>query len=86
MDDISKEILDRVRRIETRFTRYLIQRGFDTGAEGPKMVGGFISIPSPDCRLKDILDVIPHHLRHEPIDVFVGPDHIATMRKGDYDA
>ena len=82
MDDPIKELLDRTRRIETRFIRYMAQQGFDTGTDKPRLVGGFISAPSPDCRLKDLLDVIPDRLEGTPVDVFVGPDRIATLTKG----
>ena len=55
------EIQDRLRRIETRLTKYMQERGFETQAQVP-IYGGSndrISIPSLDVRLKDVLAAIP---------------------------
>ena len=54
-----KEVLDRLRRIETRLTRYLQAQGFDAQTSKPVWGGGVIALPSPHASLKSILSVIP---------------------------
>ena len=55
------EIQDRLRRIETRLTKYMQERGFDTQVQVPIYDGpnDRITIPSLDARLKDVLAAIP---------------------------
>lgn len=60
MKDPVVETLDRVRRIETRLTKYLEHIGFTTGAQRPAWHDGTIVLPSMDCSLKDTLAAIPH--------------------------
>lgn len=57
--DFEKEIVDRLRRIETRFTKYLESRGFDTGVKRPVFRDGEVIIPSLSCSLRDILSAVP---------------------------
>jgi hypothetical protein len=55
-----KEIQDRVRRMETRLTKWLEDQGFDTGVKRPVWhQDGTVTVPSLDCSLKHILTVIP---------------------------
>lgn len=54
-----KETLDRVRRFETRFTRFLSTQNFDTQTEKPVWKDGAVHLPSLDCSLADILLTIP---------------------------
>ncbi|MGH6812372.1 MAG: hypothetical protein ACREDM_08520 [Methylocella sp.] len=56
---VLKEIADRVRRIETRLTKYLEVRGFDTQTQRPSWHDGVIYIPSSDCSIKDCLSAVP---------------------------
>lgn len=61
--DETKEVLDRLRRIETRVTKYLIERGFDTQSVQPKWDhngdNGVVHIPSTKVALQDVLEAIP---------------------------
>jgi hypothetical protein len=57
--------LDRVRRIETRLTRYLETQGFDTQTQRPVLEPGpepKMHIPSMHISLKDMLAAIPADL------------------------
>ena len=70
------EIQDRLRRIETRLTKYMQERGFETQAQVP-IYGGSndrITIPSLDVRLKDVLAAIP--------DGEDSPDGLAVIHAG----
>ena len=53
------EIQDRLRRIETRLTKYMQERGFETQVQTPVWNNGKVIVPSLDVRLRDILTVIP---------------------------
>ena len=55
------EIQDRLRRIETRLTKYMQERGFETQVQKPEWNDeeNYIEIPSMDVRLKDVLEEIP---------------------------
>lgn len=68
-NDRVKETLDRVRRFETRFTRYLANRKFDTKTDPPVWKDGVIEVPSMECSLAAILEAIPEG--HEELDVEV---------------
>jgi hypothetical protein len=52
------EVLDRVRRIETRLTHGLQALGVSVVTEKPEWKDGVITIPSLNARLKDILAVV----------------------------
>lgn len=55
-----KEMVDRLRRIETRLTKYMLTQGFDTQSQKPTWLGdGVIDIPSRSCALSDCLEAIP---------------------------
>lgn len=54
------EVVDRCRRMETRLTKYLESTGFDTGTKRPVWRDGTIVVPSVDCTLRSLLDVVPH--------------------------
>lgn len=53
------EIQDRLRRIETRLTKYMQERGFDTQVQKVEAEGDGIIIPSLDVRLRDMLIAAP---------------------------
>ena len=53
------EIQDRLRRIETRLTKYMQERGFETQVQKATWGPGYVSIPSIDIRLRDLLTAIP---------------------------
>ena len=54
------EIRDRMRRVETRLTRYIEEQGIDTQAQRPEWRDGEIVAPTLDVSLRDCLDVVPH--------------------------
>ena len=54
-----KEILDRIRRLETRTTKFLNASGFDTQVQRPFFTDGSLIIPTPSVSLRDCLDAIP---------------------------
>ena len=59
MHEQIKEIADRMRRLETRFTKFMELQGFDTKVRRPLFHDGVVEIPSLACSLQDILGVIP---------------------------
>ena len=87
MPEILSEIRDRVRRIETRSTKYFEAQGFDTGSTRavwlgfqPTMDAARINLPTPGIALKDILAVIPKDFEGD-VDLYVGEELIATIYK-----
>ena len=73
-----REIIDRLRRMETRLTRYLDQNGFDIRTGKPKFEKGRLTIPSPQSSLKECLDAVPKDWA-QPVDVYVGDDYLTTL-------
>ena len=55
----TKEMLDRLRRIETRLTRYMEAQGFDTEVRRPEWLDGFMELPTDATSLRDCLAAIP---------------------------
>lgn len=65
-----KEVLDRLRRIETRVTKYLQEQGFDTQSQKCRWdPTGIVHIPSTKVALQEIVEVIPADARNEDIEV-----------------
>jgi len=54
-----RELRDRMRRVETRMTAYLVQQGFDTQVHRPEWKNGVVEIGSLFTPIKDILAIIP---------------------------
>lgn len=81
--DILQQILERLVRVETRLTRYLQQRGFDTGADKPRYsaADGTIKLPSPHCRLEEVLNCIPAAEYGKEIPTYVGDDFLGFVIK-----
>ena len=84
-EGILTEIRDRIRRLETRTTKYLEAQGFDTGAARAKWLGikpgwevARIDLPTPAVSLKEILATIPKD-HEEDVDLYVGEELIATI-------
>ncbi len=65
--DQIKETFDRTRRIETRLTRYLEAKGFETKVQKPLWDRGTVQIPSMACSVKDILEAIPPGVREAAV-------------------
>jgi len=55
----TKEVLDRMRRVETRITKFLESQGFDTRVRRQTFEDGTINIPSLACSIKEALSVVP---------------------------
>ncbi len=66
-------MLDRLRRIETRVTKFLETQGFDTKVKRPSFDDGMLEIPSLQCAIKEILSAVP--------DDYVGT--VTVTHKGD---
>jgi hypothetical protein len=58
-DDILRELRDRMRRVETRLTKFLQSQGFDTMSQQPLWKDGVVDVPSMSCSIKDVMSVIP---------------------------
>jgi hypothetical protein len=68
--ELVNEMAQRLRRLETRFTRYLADQGFDTQTTPVNWKGGVLHVPSPDCSLKEAFAAIPaDHPANEPVEV-----------------
>lgn len=71
MYDPVNEILDRVKRIETRVTIMGRHVGADVGGGRPTWHNGSIVIPTPNCSIGEMMKVIPPrwdkgvHVYHE---------------------
>lgn len=72
------EILSRTRRLETRTTAALVALGYDSQAQKPEFRRGALFLPSPHSSLKECINSIPKDWP-DPVLVFVGDDHIATL-------
>ena len=70
INDRVKETLDRVRRFETRFTRYLANRKFDTKTEPPVWKDGVVEIPSMECSIASILEAIPESHVETDVEIY----------------
>ena len=59
MADMTKEILDRVRRVEIRLTRLMEAQNVETGIVRPVWEDGTIRLPSRMASVMDCLRVVP---------------------------
>lgn len=79
-DDPAVEMLNRMRRIETKMTQLLVLAGAPTEAQkpvvtyGPAAEGGKIILPSPHSSVREALDAIPSTLRGNALDIYVSND------------
>lgn len=76
-DKILNELLKRVQRFETRFTRYLRIQGFDAQIARPEWRHDHIEVPTLFTPLADIFEAIPYGewegralVREEGVDVY----------------
>lgn len=78
--DDTTEILQRVRRIETRVTTALVALGFDPQAQKPAFdrKNGRLQLPSPHSSLSECTKAIPNDW-HGPVQVYVGTDLVAVL-------
>jgi hypothetical protein len=73
-----REIVERVRRIETRVTKIGQAMGVDVGGGKPVWFDGKIGAPSPNCSIGDLLRTIPAG-HDKDVDVYVHDDYLFTM-------
>lgn len=79
-DVLVKEIADRMRRLETRFTKFMEMQGFDTKVRRPEFHDGVVSVPSPSCSIHDIVQSIPPSWDKESeVEVRCNSDYIASV-------
>jgi hypothetical protein len=85
--EILKELRDRARRTETRLTKYMEAQGFNTETAKCAWVPcrdpdeAYISIPSRQCALQDILAVIPPDVpESQLVAVYCKGDRITEVR------
>lgn len=80
----SSELLDRVRRIETRVTKIGHHMGVDVGGGRPSWDErrGRIMLPSPNCSISECINVVPRG--HPPglVDVYIDEQHICALSVG----
>jgi len=75
-----RELVDRVRRIETRVTKIGRHFGIDVGGGRPIWdPRGRVVIPSPNCSVGDILKTVPDASRSGEVDVYVGDEYMMTL-------
>lgn len=81
MDGAAQEILDRVRRTETRVTKIGNHLGIDVGGGKPAWDSGQcrVVLPTSNCSLRECVEVIPEKFSGRPIDVYVGNEHFTTI-------
>ena len=81
MADEVKEIVDRVRRIETRVTKMGHAMGVDVGGGRPiwNAAQKRVLLPSPNCSIGECLAVIPEKLRDEEVDFYIGTQYLCTV-------
>ena len=83
MSQFEKEALDRLRRIETRLSRYLADNGFDLQGEKPRYDAqlGLLHVPSRKVSLEDCLAAIAGAERGTTVLVVLGPEIVASIVK-----
>ena len=79
------EIQDRLRRIETRLTKYMQERGFETQVQKALVVTASdgavaVIVPSMDIRLKDVIDAVPSPRTGE-VTVFHIEDTVCILKR-----
>lgn len=76
-----REVLDRTRRIETRVTKIGRAMGVDVGGGRPVWIqdSARVIIPSPNCSVGAIIEVVPVDRRGEDIDVYINEEYMFTL-------
>lgn len=57
--DVLTEIRQRMRRVETRLTRYMEAQGFETQTQKPVWDGTSVVVSTPNVSMKEVLAVVP---------------------------
>jgi len=74
------EAVDRLRRLETRMTKFMEFSGFDTQTQRPLFKDGKVTVPSLHVSLKDVLESIPSgYLDEYDVEVYHGDDVITVL-------
>jgi hypothetical protein len=79
-ETMTREILSRSRRIETRLTSLLVAMGFDTEAQRPDFFEetSVLQIPSQHSSLKECLAAIPDGWS-KPVTIKIGSDKLLVL-------
>lgn len=76
--DDERELLDRVRRTETKITDTMVQLGLRNNAEKATFNEGRLTLLSPHTSLRELLDRVPRRWT-EPVEIYIGDDWVATI-------
>jgi hypothetical protein len=76
----TKEMVDRLRRIETRLTRFMEWSGFDTDIKRPIWSNGTLDLPNDAQSLRDCLASIPADWRGD-VSVCVKGQIVAVLHR-----
>lgn len=74
-----REVVDRVRRIETRVTKIGEHFDIDVGGGKPMWRDGKVIVPSPNCSVGAILKIIPESVGAQDVDVYIKGDYLFTL-------
>lgn len=80
-EEAVKEILDRVRRTETRVTKMGHAMGVDVGGGRPiwNAAQKRVMLPSPNCSIGECLAIIPAESKSEDVDLYIGAQYLCTI-------
>ena len=83
VNSLEKEMADRLRRIETRLTKYLEAQGFDTQAQKARWNyrEEAVEIPSRNIALKEILECIPPSHVGQEVNLTIDGETIGALWK-----
>ncbi len=77
-----QEVLDRIRRVETRVTKIGNHLGVDVGGGKPYWCDKrrCVVLPSPGCAITEVVRVVPDEFKHLGVDVYMGDDYVCRVR------
>ena len=82
-DEFRRETSDRLRRLETRLTRFMEWSGFDTEVRRPQFYDGVLDIPTDATSLRDCLLALPSDWT-SPVSLVQKGRVIATLSRQEY--
>ena len=74
-----QEILDRVRRTETRVTKVANHFGVESGVQRPTFRGGKVQVTSRKVSLDELMTIVPPDYKGTVVDVMCNGDLLATL-------
>jgi hypothetical protein len=81
-DNTLREIVDRLRRLETRLTKYMISQGFDSQTQTPVWLDdGYLEVPSLHVELSDIVKSVPDSWNEEVVITHKGNPIISFLKE-----